>query len=224
MKHYAPLATLPLLLAACGNPADGVEEAVVSTAKPEPVEQPSPQPEDTALSPASDESRVYTIHSDSVIGFVGSNPLGPQPGRFEKFTGSISVSGDTLVPPSSIEFDMDSTETNSDRLTAHLKNEDFFDVPNHPTSTFVLASASPMEDGRTEIGGNLTLHGVTMHIAFPATVAISDAELALEAEFTIKRFDFEIMYTGSADRLIRNEVVLNLDIKAHPRERAGMQN
>jgi hypothetical protein len=38
----------------------------------------------------------------------------------------------------------------------------------------------------------------------------------VNAEFFIKRFDFNIEYPGKANDLIRDEVVIKLDITANP--------
>ena len=65
-----------------------------------------------------------------------------------------------------------------------------------------------------ELTGNLTLHGVTKSISFKPEVSISDNEVTLKAEFDIMRFDFGIVYRGKVDDLIRDEVVIKLDIKA----------
>ena len=62
--------------------------------------------------------------------------------------------------------------------------------------------------------GNLTLHGVTKSISFNPEVSITDSEVTLKAEFDIMRFDFGIVYKGQADNLIRDEVVIKLDVKA----------
>jgi polyisoprenoid-binding protein YceI len=80
---------------------------------------------------------------------------------------------------------------------------------------------SPQEPGfavtsmsNGEMTGNLTLHGVTKSITFKPTVSISDSVVTLKAEFDVMRFDFGIVYKGKADDLIRDEVVIKLDVKA----------
>ena len=64
------------------------------------------------------------------------------------------------------------------------------------------------------ITGNLTLHGVTKQIQFPAEVHVADDAVNLSAEFAINRFDFDVKYPGKANDLIRKEVVLKLNVKA----------
>ena len=110
---------------------------------------------------------------------------------------------------------MDSTWSDNDRLTAHLKNDDFFDVPNHPISTFVVTSVGAAGSEQT-VTGNLTLRGVTRSISFPSTVRVADDAVTVQAEFAINRKDFNVNYAGRADDLIRDNVVIKLDLRATP--------
>ena len=64
--------------------------------------------------------------------------------------------------------------------------------------------------------GNLTMHGETKSISFPATVS-RDGDLAkINAEFDIDRFHWKIEYAGGADDLINKEVILRLILEARP--------
>ncbi len=204
-KRNKLIETKLLLLAAavlvsCGNPAEGVQEAEVA----------APSAGETA---AVAGAKIYAIRADSTIGFTGSKITASHSGGFKTFSGAISAAQGKLVAPSSIEIDMASTWSDSGRLTGHLKSPDFFNVDAYPTSKFVLTSAESAGEEHN-ITGNLTLHGVTKSIRFPAKISITDAQVSLTAEFVIKRFDFDIVYKGRADDLIRDEVVIQLDIKA----------
>lgn len=190
-----------VLLVGCGNPADGVDEAKVSAAS-----------EGSAAAVAGAKSFAVNAES-STIGFEGSKVTGSHAGGFKAFKGTISVADGKIVSPSEIEIDMESTWSDSGKLTGHLKNADFFDVPSFPTSKFVLTSIESTDGGYT-VSGDLTLHGVTKGVSFPAEVNVSDSQVALKAEFFIIRSDFDIVYKGKADDLIRDEVVIRLDVKA----------
>ena len=48
----------------------------------------------------------------------------------------------------------------------------------------------PGQEGAHTITGEMTLHGVTKEISFPATVRFRDGGLTLEAEFSVDRTDF----------------------------------
>ena len=111
---------------------------------------------------------------------------------------------------------MASIWSDSDSLTGHLKGPDFFDVPKFAKTTFVTTEIKPGGDKGAShtITGNLDLHGVNKSITFPATVTITPEGASLKTEFALNRNDFGIVYPGKADDLIRNEVVLKLDLKA----------
>jgi len=47
---------------------------------------------------------------------------------------------------------------------------------------------------------------------------VTDADVAVESEFSINRKDFGIVYAGKADDLIRDDVVIRLNLKS-PRKK-----
>ncbi|MDP8244120.1 MAG: YceI family protein [Candidatus Hinthialibacter antarcticus] len=197
---FAILAVCAMIAVGCSNPADNVTEAKVS----------SP----TGEAAVSAEGKAYTVTPASTIGFVGSKVTGSHDGGFEKFSGEfVLVDGSPEGSHGAIEIDMDSTWSDNDRLTGHLKSPDFFGVEKNPTTTFKANKIEKAAEGYT-VTGELTLHGVTKAISFPAQIAAEDDLIKLNAEFFVKRFDFEIKYPGKADDLIRDEVVIKLDIIA----------
>lgn len=191
-------------ISACSNPADNVQEASVSEAQP-------------AAAPGSNGQGVaYAIDPTSKIRFVGSKVTGSHDGGFNTFQGTLNlVDGNPVGSTGRIEIDANSIWSDNDRLTGHLKSPDFFDVEKFPKSTFAITSIKKSEAADTyEVTGNLDLHGVTKSIAFPATIKTEGDKIAVQAEFFIKRFDFQIVYPGKANDLIRDEVVIKLDLTA----------
>ncbi len=193
------LASAGIFLAGCSNPADKTESAEVGAAV------------DAVESVAN--AKRYNISSDSTISFVGSKVTGSHDGGFEKFEGTIAVANGNIVPPSKVTIQTDSIWSDNNRLTGHLKSPDFFNVAEYPTAEFAVTSMRKTAQG-TELTGNLTLHGVTKSITFKPDVSVSGDEVTLKAEFDIMRFDFGIVYKGKADDLIRDEVVIKLDVRA----------
>ncbi len=124
------------------------------------------------------------------------------------------------APPrgSSVEVVIDTTSIWSDneRLTGHLKSADFFDVENHPQATFESTAIAANDDGTYTLTGNLDLHGVTKQISFPATIQVDDQGFSATAEFSLNRMDFDIKYPGKPDDLIREEVLVKLDLRSAP--------
>jgi polyisoprenoid-binding protein YceI len=152
--------------------------------------------------------------AQSTLGFVGSKITGSHDGGFAEFEGTIEVvNGDPTKSSVKVLIDVTSLWADDDRLTKHLKSPDFFDVENLPEAIFESTAIEAAEGGYT-VTGNLTLHGVTKSIAFPAQIEIAPDRVTALAEFFVKRFDFEIVYPGKPDDLIRDEVVIKFDLVA----------
>jgi polyisoprenoid-binding protein YceI len=186
--------------AGCSNPADNKTEAVVEDAKP------IPRPANTG--------ERYIVGEGSSLEFTGSKVTGSHDGGFHDFSGEIMlVDGDPASSTVEIDIDVNSMWTDSDKLTGHLKSPDFFGAERYPKSTFRSTKVA-LEGDHYTITGNLQLHGVVRSISFPATITVEEGRVTANAEFFIKRFDFKIEYTGKADDLIRDEVVIKLNLVA----------
>ncbi len=210
-----------LMMVGCSNPAADKPVAIVSDPKPEADAVEAIAVNGNAAEPtdANPTGEALPITPDrSKIDFVGSKLTGSHEGGFKEFTGFVVLSpeGDE-VQKLQTTIDMDSTWTDNDKLTSHLKTEDFFGVATYPEASFVSTEILPEkgEDGASHsITGNLTLHGVTKSITFPATLTVTDDEATVASEFVINRKDFGIEYSGKPDDLIRDEVVIRLDVHA----------
>jgi polyisoprenoid-binding protein YceI len=207
-KHLLILLPLSIVFVSCDNPADKTESATVTDA----VETPA-----TTAAPAQG-GVTYALQPESEIHFVGSKVTGSHNGGFKTFTGTFTVADGKLVGTGQkIEIQMDSIWSDNDNLTGHLKNEDFFNVEKHPTSTFELTGLEAGEgEGAYKVSGNLTILGNTRNLTFPATAKMDGEKATIHAKFDINRTDWGITYAGKADDLIRNEVVIELKLVAAP--------
>ena len=195
-----------LVLTACSDPSENVHKSEATTPAAAAVAAPAP----------ASASRAYGLTSGSTIGFIGSKVTGSHAGGFTNFTGSLMVEGGKIVGSPEFKIDMNSTWADDGRLTGHLKNADFFDVGNHPTTTFSVTAITPGATNST-VTGNLTLHGVTKSIAFPAVINVAADAVSVKAAFAINRREFNINYAGRANDLIRDQVVIKLDLQAAPK-------
>ena len=221
------LAFLPMVgISGCANPAEDVAPATVSEAKAIPPAPALPGQDNLAESaskpagrPEPSTGEPSITPENATIGFIGSKVTGSHTGGFKLFKGTFDVVP-TKLESSKItaEIDTNSIFTDTDGLTNHLKSPEFFDVAKFPTSTFVstgieAGSKDPKAKEATHtVTGNLTLHGVTKSISFPAKIAVSGDNATLDSEFFINRQDFGITYPGKANDLIRDEVVIKLAI------------
>ena len=194
-----------LTLFACANPADGVPEAEVA----------EPAATDSAYDV--DETAVVRLPFDdsSSITWVGSKVTGSHDGGFKSFTGEIElVEGDPTRSSVNLTIDTTTIWSDNDKLTGHLKSADFFEVDTYPEATFRSTAIQPAADGGFEITGDLTLHGVTKSITFPASIDLDAGTVTANAEFVLMRSDFGIVYPGKPDDLIRDEVVVRFDLRS----------
>lgn len=197
--------TLALLAAACADPVGDAPRAQVSAAPAAGAA--------AARAPLSKDAVRYTITPDtSKISFVGAKVTAKHDGGFQRFSGTVEQAGDQAKVD--VEIDMTSVWTDTPKLTGHLQSPDLFDVAKHPTARFTSTSIKRAADGTATVEGDLTLHGVTKRISFPARVEATADAASAQAEFAINRKDFGIVYPGMPDDLIKDEVLLKLDVRA----------
>ena len=194
-----------MFLSACGDPAADKTKAVTGEAAK------------TASPARAAQGTKYLITpQNSKIEFIGAKVTGHHNGSFGDFSGQVEYTGNIETSRVSINIKTESITTDTPDLTKHLKTADFFDVAKFPEATFVsTAIKSGGEKGATHtVTGNLTMHGVTKAVTFPATINVTPDAATVESSFSINRKDFGINYAGATDNLIRDDVVLTLHIHA----------
>jgi polyisoprenoid-binding protein YceI len=125
---------------------------------------------------------------------------------------------DGAVTGVNVNIDTRSVWTDTGRLTGHLKSPDFFEVEAYPEATFEADRFESVDStGATHlVTGNLSMHGQTHGVTFPATITVSGDTVMATADFIINRTDWAINYKGQADDLVEENVRLLLDIVAAP--------
>jgi polyisoprenoid-binding protein YceI len=200
-------------LAACEDPAKGKSKAVTTEATANAAE--------AKLSAPASAVKYAFDQTTSKVEWTGSKVTAKHDGGFKTFSGAVSLVDQTLEKSSvTVDIDTDSLYSgDGEKLVGHLKSADFFDVAKFPKASFAsTAVKSGGEKGASHtVTGNLTLHGVTKSITFPATIKTSPASggVDVDAEFAINRKDFGVVYAGKPDDLIRDDVVIKLTIRAN---------
>ena len=216
MKYRSTfLAASILVLAACQSEITDKPAAEVSDTGTTTVAETS-----TSTAPSGPTSNVKVIKEKSSINFVGAKVTRDHKGEFKDFDGSIDYAGGQ---PQKISFDinLDSIETDTPDLTKHLKTPDFFDVAKYPKATFTSTSleAAPAGSpaGTTHVlRGTLDLHGVQKEVTIPVKAEQTADGVHATSEFTINRHDWGISYKGMADDLIKDNVLIKLDLMFPP--------
>ena len=145
-------------------------------------------------------------------------------GRFDKFEGTITTSGDPLASTVTADVDLASVNTGNETRDNHIRSEDFFHVEKHPTMTFRSTGLRP--DGEDYLlYGDLTLRGVTNPVTFrlelngfgPDPYGGTRAGFSATAE--INRNDWNVSFNGAipgSDNalILSDKITVNLEIEA----------
>ena len=208
MINRTSLLLAALTLASCKDPSKDTAKATVA----EPAKTVA-----AVQAPAANEETLRVTSENSKVGFVASKVTGSHEGGFNKFTGTVRLNpAKTEASLIDIDIDMGSVFTDSEKLTGHLQTADFFLIEKYPTAKFVSTEIKAGGEGGAShtITGNLTLRGVTKTISFPAAVTVTPAAVTAKAEFALPRSQFGVAYAGKADDLIRENVIIKLDVNA----------
>jgi polyisoprenoid-binding protein YceI len=156
------------------------------------------------------------LKEKSSINALGAKITATHPITFKDFDAKVMVDGGKLTGLS-YTVQMGTLEADHPKLTAHLLNEDFFDVANFPTSTFEsskITEGSDTEGMTHTVEGTLTIHGMSKMVTFPVNVDVKPKGIKASTEFAINRQDFGVVYAGKADDLIQDNVVMTVVLVA----------
>ena len=197
-----------LLLSAC---AADVGEGRVAATTTDAVEITEP-------APVADTAKTLTVDvSASKLGLIGAKVTAQHPIHFNEFSGEIVLNGTDVT---SIHFvaQTASVEADDERLTGHLKDEDFLAVEQFPTSDFtsssIVAGSTEGDAWTHTVTGNLTIRGTTKQVVFPAAIEVSETAVVAKTEFVINRQDFGVTYPGRADNLVQDNVAMQIEFTA----------
>jgi len=223
-KFAIGILSLTVFLAACEDPAANKPRAQTTAPQGNTAANSTANP---AVSPTTStmETKGAALPispENSKVEFTGSKVTGKHNGGFKTFTGMIDlVNNKPEESRVAVDIDTNSIFSDDEKLTGHLKSADFFDVAKFPTANFTSTKIAPdaaKGAGNYTVTGDFDLHGQKKSITFPAKITMSDAEVAVDAEFSINRKDFGIVYAGKTDDLIRDDVVIRLNLKS-PRKK-----
>lgn len=204
-----------VFLTSCGGGQDAIE---------------AKDAQETAAS--SEESVTYVVNTDiSSTTWKGgkfyqdtSKPEEGHYGAVKLKSGEVSLkdgvleSGNFVADQTTFESaDLNEDPDTKGKLDGHLKSADFLDVEKFPESTFVITGTKALTEGdfNTEISGNLKFRDTEKNITFKANVKEEEDKVTIKSEeFKINRQDFGIVYKGGGDSIIKDDVLLQLDVTA----------
>jgi polyisoprenoid-binding protein YceI len=106
-------------------------------------------------------------------------------------------------------------KTEENKLVAHLKSPDFFDVANFPTATFEIISS---DQNTNKIYGDLTVRGITNHEVVE-NVVLDGRTKSATGTLKFDRQKYGVAYKGSKkDMLVGDEVEMTISLNTEFRK------
>jgi len=144
-------------------------------------------------------------------------------GRFTKFDGTIQVAEDPTQSSVNVTIDANSVDTQDETRNNHLRTNDFFDVENHPTWTFVSTSIVPDGKGKWKLTGDLTIRGVTRPVTLESSLEgvvkdpYGNLRTGFSASAVIDREDFDVSFGAVMDAgglVVAKKVTIEIEAEA----------
>ena len=178
-----------------------------------------------SMLPSAPRAEVYEIDaSHSQVGFKARHLVGKVPGRFTKFSGTVSYeAGKPELWKTEAAIDAASINTDNEKRDAHLKSPDFFDAARCAEITFKSTKVTDVKGDSAKLHGDLTMHCVTKPIILDLEIGgtIKDpwgnAKAGFSAKGKVNRKDFGIVWNKSLDNgglLLGEDIDIVLDIEA----------
>ena len=121
-------------------------------------------------------------------------------GSFDTFEGTLELAEKPEDSKVSVTIQAGSVNTRDENRDNHLRTNDFFDVENHPTWTFVTTAITAESPSEWKVQGDLTIRGVTKPVTLDATLegVVKDPygnhRVGFSAKTTINREDFGVAF------------------------------
>lgn len=171
------------------------------------------------LADAADTYQIDTAHS-MILFRAKHNGITYNYGRFNEFTGEITMDEDVSKSTVAFEVKTASVDTANTKRDQHLRSSDFFSAKQFPVITFKSTKVS-MKEGEEdvlEITGDLELLGVKKSIIVDVEITgkskgrDGESLIGFESIFTIQRSEFGMTYgTGSVSDDIR--LIVSIEAK-----------
>ena len=200
--------------------AEGVESAVEAV---EEAIAPAPGVEVSEDATSEVDGSYVLVPESSTLGWVGKKIGSQHNGTIDIAVGDLSIvdgvgNGSFVMDMTTIDT-LDLSGRSKEGMDNHLKNEDFFDVTNHPEAKFVLKDIDVNgASGNADVIGDLTIKGITNPVDFSASYVLEGDVYTVSADLQIDRTLWDIKYnsakffSGIADKAIKDEIDLSLDL------------
>ena len=179
-------------------------------------------PQTSELAPGLAPGTWAVDETHTTVGFVVRHMMVSKVrGSFSDYTASVTIADDPLASQLSAMVQLASVNTGNDDRDAHLRNNDFFDVENHPTME-LSSTGLEVADGDLVLHTDLTIKGVTRPVDFALEFhgvgedPWGGTRAGFSASAEIDRTDFGIEWNAPLDKgglLVGNKVTIELEVE-----------
>lgn len=176
-----------------------------------------------AASAAVETYSIDPVHSS--VGFHIRHFVSKVPGKFNKFSGTITVDRDNLEKSSAeATIDVGSLDTDNSKRDDHVRSSDFFDAAKYPTMTFKSTSWKKTGENTFDVTGDLTIKDVTKPVVLKVTSlgfgpGMGGMQLSgWEATTTINKKEFNVKDPAMLDAALGDDVTITINIEAGTRK------
>ena len=168
----------------------------------------------------------YTIDvAHSRLGFAARHAMVTKVrGQFNEFEGTAHLDfADLRKSFAEVVIKTESVDTRNEQRNAHLRTNDFFDVPNYPEITFRSTAVAKVDDEHYRLTGDLTIKEttkpVTIDFEFTGTAVdpFGNVRVGFEGAVTINRRDWKVEWNAPLEAggvLVSDKVTLELEVSA----------
>lgn len=157
-----------------------------------------------------------TWYGEKITGKKHNGTIGMRSGTLTITDGKLS--GEIVLDMTSIVVD-DQTGESKTKLENHLKSDDFFSTAKFNDAKYVITSSVATNAIQYDVKGNLTLKGITKEVPCNLVITPNTNDVNISGGFMFDRSQFDVRYGSDkffdnlGDNMIRNEVVMVLDLK-----------
>ena len=174
---------------------------------------------DDALTSLNVDTARSTIH------WVGKKVTGKHTGVIQLMEANLEMKKGVLIGGSFV-IDMNTIAVTdlkggmNDKLTGHLKSDDFFGVDTYPKASFSITEVVASGDGIYDVTGDLTIKAHTHPVSFSTVVSENDASVTATAKIIVDRTKYDVRYGSGkffenlGDKAIYDDFELNVSLVA----------
>lgn len=167
-------------------------------------------------------TETYTIDPvHSSVGFNIRHFVSKVPGKFSKFSGTVTVDRADLTKSSAeATIEIASVDTGNQKRDDHLRTADFFDAAKYPTMKFRSTAWKKTGENTFDVTGDLTLKDVTKPVTLKVTLlgfgpGMPGTQLSgWEATTTIDKKQWNMKDPAMLDAALGDDVTITINVEA----------